>query len=297
MSWDEKDWAYTWITGKRSRINLLFRRFEIFDIDDDIEEVHTIKEYDRDVYEFSIMDKKEMDNVARDYGIMIEYRYLGGRVHCFDYRNYECHFAKIDFRNPPPFENSSLRIYQHDRYNRIDISVFEKDKMILEEFLAKIEEKLSKTACYNNTCIKRQEYKRINEAKKILKLLKDDIFVFSNIYNNSKCWFYTTIIGKRSRLNLLFRNSDEYESDDDPEENAILYANDVDINLMTRNEFIQINNIAKTYGIYIELNCHVYDYRSRFIEYKKIDINKKSPLKDVNLGIFIASFSTFNYIR
>jgi len=96
---------------------------------------------------------------------------------------------------------------------------------------------------------------------------------------------------------LLFRNSDEYESDDNPEENAILYANDVDINLMTRNEFIQINNIAKTYGIYIELNRHVYDYRSRSIEYKKIDINKKSPLKDVNLGIFIASFSTFNYIR
>ena len=32
MSWDEKDWAYTWITGKQSRINLLFRKFNVEDI-------------------------------------------------------------------------------------------------------------------------------------------------------------------------------------------------------------------------------------------------------------------------
>lgn len=30
MSWDEKDWAYTWVTGKKERLNLLFRRF-VFD--------------------------------------------------------------------------------------------------------------------------------------------------------------------------------------------------------------------------------------------------------------------------
>ena len=36
MSWDEKDWAYTWITGKCCRLNLLFRRFIVDEKDEDV---------------------------------------------------------------------------------------------------------------------------------------------------------------------------------------------------------------------------------------------------------------------
>lgn len=104
MSWDEKDWAYTWITGKQSRINLLFRKFNVEDITKDNNEVCvTIKEYNRDVCEFGIMAKQDMKKTAQIYGIMIEHRYLGWNRHCFDYRKENCILSNINLKSPSPF--------------------------------------------------------------------------------------------------------------------------------------------------------------------------------------------------
>lgn len=296
MSWDEKDWAYTWITGKRSRLNLLFRRLEI-ENNDDIER-YTIKEYNRNVYEFGIMDKQEMIQIAQDYGIMIEHQYLGFQCHCFDFRNRKCNFDNIDFRTPPPFHKRNsplLSIHQHNEYNSLDINKYQKDKLILEDFLIKLKKRLSNKAI-DDVYLKEFENKRIIEIEKIITSLKYDIKKFHNICINPQYWFYTTIEGKLSRLNLLFRKTDKKKIEQDPEVKAIFYAENSDLNLKSKDEFQQIKEIAKTYGICIKLSYHVYDFRDIDVEYENIDIEEPTPLNYINIGKFIASVSTFDFI-
>ena len=293
MSWDEKDWAYTWITGKRSRLNLLFRRLDIDD-NDDIEK-YTIKEYDRNVYEFGIMDKQEMEQVAQDYGIMIEHQYLGFQRHCFDFRNRKCNFENIDFRESSPFYNSPLSIHQHYEYYSLDINKFKKDKLILEDSLIKIKKRLSNKDI-DDAYLKEIENKRILEIEKIITSLKYDIKIFHNININSEHWFYSTIKGKLSRLNLLFRKTNEKVTEQDPEVKAIFYAENSDLDLKSNDEFQQIKEIAKTYGICIKLSYHVYDFRDIDVEYENIDIEEPTPLNYINIGKFIASVSTFDFI-
>lgn len=135
MSWDEKDWAYTWFTGKRCRLNLLFRDFNITDIEEDEKEVnYTIREYDRNVYEFSIMSKEEMDQLAKVYGIMIEYQYLGNYRYCFDYRNKECIFERINLKQSG--FSSSLNIHSYMYILKpLDVNMFREDLKKLEAFI------------------------------------------------------------------------------------------------------------------------------------------------------------------
>lgn len=296
MSWDDKDWAYTWITGKRSLLNLLFRRLEIDD-NDDIEK-YTIKEYDRNVYEFDIMDKQEMEQVAQDYGIMIEHQYLGFERHCFDFRNRKCNFENIDFRNPPPFYQRNcplLSIHQDYEYYSLDINKLRKDKLILDDFLIKIKKRLSDKDI-EDVYLNEIENKRIKEIEKIETSLRYDIKTFHNVRINPKHWFYSTIEGKLSRLNLLFRKTDKKRTEQDPEVKAIFYAENSDLNLKSEDEFLQIKEIAKTYGICIKLSYHVYDFRKNNIEHENINIEEPTPLNYINIGKFIASVSTFDLI-
>ena len=83
MSWDEKDWSNTYITGKPER----FGKSEIKDRGYDNEICHHIKLYGFDVPCLSY--PVELDRIAKSFGVMIEYRYLGGEYHCYDYRDFE----------------------------------------------------------------------------------------------------------------------------------------------------------------------------------------------------------------
>ncbi len=291
MSWDEKDWAYTWFTGKRSRLNLLFRRLNIDD-NDDIEK-YTIKEYDRNVYEFGIMDRQEMEQVAKDYGIMIEHQFLGHQRHCFDYREKRCNLDSINFRTPPPFDISSFSIHQPYQYRSLNINLLKEEKKRLEDFLTKINKKLPNI---NTDDTKEIELKRIAEVEKIIELLKNDITSFHDTKNNPQYWFYSEIEGKRNRLNLLFRNKKIEKAEDDSDVKAIFYAENSDLSIKSKNELQQIKEIAETYGICIKLSHHVYDFRDNDVEYENIDIEEPTPLNYINIGKFIASVSTFDFI-
>ena len=94
----------------------------------------------------------------------------------------------------------------------------------------------------------------------------------------------------------MFRKTDKKEIEQDPEVKAIFYAENSDLNLKSKDEFQQIKEIAKTYGICIKLSYHVYDFRDIDVEHKNIDIEKPTPLNHINIGKFIASVSTFDYI-
>ena len=77
---------------------------------------------------------------------------------------------------------------------------------------------------------------------------------------------------------------------------AIFYAENSDLDLKSNDEFQQIKEIAKTYGICIKLSYHVYDFRDIDVEYENIDIEEPTPLNYINIGKFIASVSTFDFI-
>jgi 5-methylcytosine-specific restriction endonuclease McrBC regulatory subunit McrC len=66
--------------------------------------------------------------------------------------------------------------------------------------------------------------------------------------------------------------------------------------IKSKNEFQQIKEIAETYGICIKLSHHVYDFRDNDVEYENIDIEEPTPLNYINIGKFIASVSTFDFI-
>lgn len=293
MSWDEKDWAYTWITGKRCRLNLLFRDFVITD-ELEAESCHTIYEYNRNVDEFGIMDKQEMQKVARDYGIMIEHQYLGYQRHRFDYRDNNCILDNIDLRNPSPFrKGESLHLYQYRQMlpnGFRNLSKYWKDDLkTLETFLQK-----SKEQYYVDRFIGPVEKKRVEFAKNLIGHLKQDILMFCNIKDDVRKAFFTSIKGEKYRMNLLFRKSFLEDEIEHSEVEAIFYANRPYLN-KNANGHLLIEEIAKMYGICIKSDYYTYDYRERCCQIENIDVNTLSPLDSINIGNFVSSLSTFEY--
>ena len=125
MSWDEKDWAYTWITGKCCRLNLLFRRFIVDEKDEDVCRVGFYA-YSRELCEMDDMDLQMMETIAKNYGIKIEYQYLGHYRYCFDYTNNEP--KNIDLKTPCPLNNLSEplgnRCLHESHYNETASNLF-----------------------------------------------------------------------------------------------------------------------------------------------------------------------------
>ncbi len=291
MSWDEKDWAFTWITGKRYRLNLLFRDFTITD-KLETESCHTIYKYGgRNVDEF---DEQEMQKVARDYGIMIEHQFLGGPRSCFDYRTNDCILSNIDLRNPSPFrgepsQNEALTLYSCKRMwpsGPRDMSRFFKgDLKTLETFLQK-----SKEQHYIDRFIELVEKKRVEVAKELIRLLKQDILMFCNIEGDSSSGSFTSIKGEGSRLNLLFRKLVFKDEIEHSEVEIVFYAPH-----FCKNELPQLKKIAEMYGIYIESDLYVYDYRNNRCQFENIDLNTLSPLDSINIGSFVSSLSRFDF--
>lgn len=291
MSWDEKDWAYTWITGKRCRLNLLFRDFTSTD-ELDVESCHTIYEYGRNVYEFGIMDKEDMQEIARIYGVMIEYQYLDYHRYCFDYRTHNCILNSIDLRNRSPFKNGSLQLYIYKPgscvYSDLNITYFEKDLRKLEEFVRKSREITSL-----NESIESIEWKRVEVANELIRRLRQDIIMFSNAKGDSPSFYFTFIKGEIYRLNLLFRKQPFTSEMDYSEAEVVLYANHSYLN-KKESELLQIKQIAKTYGIYIKLGYYIYDFRHERCRLENINLDLSSPLNSINIGNIVSSLSTFD---
>lgn len=294
MSWDEKDWAYTWITGKRCRLKLLFRDFDTYKVSESEEEesCYTIREYDRNVYEFSILSENEMDKTAQDYGIMIEYQYLGHNRYRFDYREKDCIISNINFKESGPF-SSSLRIHSSfTRFGKLNIDVFKSDLIKIELFLQSI----NKRNANNKIILETQILKK--QGEEIVKSIKRDLITFSDIKNNYDCYFYTFITGKLSRLNSLFRVKEKNIksfNNDDKEVEAFFFANNLNYKEKSEDELQIINEIAKTYGICIKMGFYIYDYRDEKCSLNDIDIKEQSPLNNINIGKYISTYSTFEY--
>lgn len=294
MSWDEKDWAYTWITGKRCRLKLLFRDFDTYKVSESEEEesCYTIREYDRNVYEFSILSENEMDKTAQDYGIMIEYQYLGHNRYRFDYREKDCIISNINFKESGPF-SSSLRIHSSfTRFGKLNIDVFKSDLIKIELFLQSI----NKRNANNKIILETQILKK--QGEEIVKSIKRDLITFSDIKNNYDCYFYTFITGKLSRLNSLFRVKEKNIksfNNDDKEVEAIFFANNLSYKEKSEDELQIINEIAKTYGICIKMGFYIYDYRNEICNLDNINNKERSPLNNINIGKYISTYSTFEY--
>lgn len=288
MSWDEKDWAYTWFTGKRCRLNLLFRDFNITDIEEDEKEVnYTIREYDRYVYEFSIMSKEEMDQLAKVYGIMIEYQYLGNYRYCFDYRNKECIFERINLKQSTGLQSSLyINSYMDFFLTPLNVNIFNKDLKKLEAFIEHYKEE----KFYNKINIEKKIM--IEQARHIIKSLKQDISTFNNIDFKLNNKSFTKISGEYSRLNLLFRK-DTILFNDLEEVEAVFYIKDSDIKKKSEEEFSYIREIAETYGLCIKLSYHCYDFRQNKCISNNLKAEGLSPLSNIYIGEYIASFSTY----
>ena len=291
MSWDENDWAYTWITGKRCRLNLLFRDFTSTD-ELDVELCHTIYEYDRNVYEFGIMDKEDMQEIARIYGVMIEYQYLDYHRYCFDYRTHNCILNSIDLRNQSPFRKASLQLYIYKPgshvYSDLNITYFENDLRKLEEFVRKSHE-----ITFLNESIESIERKRVEVANELIRRLRQDILMFSDATGDSSSFYFTFIKGEIYRLNLLFRKQAFTNEMDYSEAEVVFYANHSYLN-KKESEFLQIKQIAKTYGVCIKLGYYVYDFRHERCRLENISLDLSSPLNSINIGSIVLSLSTFD---
>lgn len=292
MSWDEKDWAYTWITGKRYRLNLLFRDFTSTD---ELEEErrHTIYEYNRNVYEFGIMDKEKMQEVARIYGVMIEYQYLGYHRYRFDYRANNCMLNSIDLRSRPPFGKGSLHLYNYKQGSNfscdLNIVYFENDLRQLEKFVQK-SQKLTFLVGSIDSVVK----KRIEVANELIRRLKQDVLIFNSAKGNSISYYFTLIKGETFRLDLLFRKRSSKSEMNLSEAEAILYANHSYVE-KKESELLQVRQIAEVYGIYIKLGYHIFDFRHERCQLENINLDSSSPLNIVNIGNFVSSLSTFDF--
>ncbi len=80
MSWDEKDWSNTTITGIPERYGV-----------SKISEKVNNSEISHEIFlrDFNIPDLGnaiELEKIAKLFGVMIEYRYLGGYKYCYDFR-------------------------------------------------------------------------------------------------------------------------------------------------------------------------------------------------------------------
>ena len=292
MSWDEKDWAYTWITGKRCRLNLLFRDFTSTD-ELDVESCHTIYEYDRNVYEFGIMDKEEMQEVARIYGIMIEYQYLGNYRYRFDYRANNCVLNSIDLRELSPFRKASLQLYNYKPGSNVsmdlNITHFENDLCTLEKFVQK-----SQGIVPLDESIESIEKKRVGVANELIRCLRQDILTFGNTKGHEEKFYFTFIRGEIYRLNLLFRKQFSKNEIDHSEVEAVFYIN---YSYNSRDEeelLLLIKQIAEIYGIYIKFGYHSYDFRHERCQLENINLDSLSPLKSINIGNLVSSLSTFD---
>ena len=85
MSWDEKDWSYTWITGKLERFGLS----KVWEKTSDREICHTIYLRSLDVPCLAYPNINKLDEIAKLFGVMIKYRFLGEKIYCYDYRFFE----------------------------------------------------------------------------------------------------------------------------------------------------------------------------------------------------------------
>ena len=85
MSWDEKDWSRTWITGIPERFGKSPQRAKDTIING--ERVCTIFQCSRDVCDLSYIEEMKLKEVAKTFGIMIEYQYISGPIYRVDYRN------------------------------------------------------------------------------------------------------------------------------------------------------------------------------------------------------------------
>ncbi len=194
MSWDEKDWAYTNITGKRYRLNLLFRRFVFDEEDEDAEINFSFYAYSRELCEMSDMDLHMMETIAENYGIKIEYQYLGHYRYCFDYTNKEPKNIDLKTRCPlfclsEPLGNvlwfsnksfydigSNLSIYKRRNVDLTEKDLKE-DLAIVESYLLKILKKLSneKFVAHAPAAVIELERKKQADAESIIKSLKESI--------------------------------------------------------------------------------------------------------------------------
>lgn len=301
MSWDEKDWAYTWITGKQSRINLLFRKFNVEDITKDNNEVCvTIKEYNRDVCEFGIMPEQDMKKTAQIYGIMIEHRYLGWNRHCFDYRKENCILSNINLKSPSPFGGGDLNIYRGLGYRSyrgaewLQISNYKDDLKIMNIYLHGINEKIFNPNSINNysTNISEFERKRKNEVKRIIKSLENDIKTLHEINHETKYQGYIEFEGKLNRLDSLFGNFNSQNKNKDIEVKAVFYTDNPKFYNNDASTSQKINELACKYGICIHYGTSIFDYRKEQCEK---DLNNINPLIEFNLRHFIHSYSTYDF--
>ena len=302
MSWDEKDWAYTWITGKQSRINLLLRNFEVEDIDNDDNEVRiTIREYNRDVCEFGIMEEQDMIKTAQIYGVMIEHQYLGHNRHCFDYRKEDCILSNIILKSPSPFGKGDLRIHQGlyakscKGFICLEISNYERDLKIMNNFLQTLNEKTSNPnfVKIHSTDTLKIEEKRKSEAEKIIKSLENDIKTLHEINHETKYQGFIEFEGKLNRLDALFGNFNPQNKNKDIEVKAVFYTDNPNFYNDDVSASQKIAELAYKYGICIHYGIHIFDYRE---ERCKKDLNNINPLVEFKLRHFIHSYSTYDFL-
>lgn len=115
MSWDEKDWAYTWITGKRYcftlikgetyRLDLLFRKRSS-------KSEMNLSEAEAILYaNHSYVEKKESEllkvrQIAEIYGIYIQLGY-----HIYDFRHERCQLENINMDSLSPLNIVNIGIF------------------------------------------------------------------------------------------------------------------------------------------------------------------------------------------
>lgn len=194
MSWDEKDWAYTWVTGKKERLNLLFRRFVFDEKDETVEICCTFYSCSRGLNELNDEDLRIMETIAKSYGVMIEYQYLGSHRYCFDYKNKEPRY--IDLTTSCPLKllseplgrqqykgcssyqfNAESNLYLYKYSKNFTESEFMADLTTVESFLLNIQKKLSNEKFVNNVpaAVIELERKKQADAESIIKSLKESI--------------------------------------------------------------------------------------------------------------------------
>lgn len=94
MSWDEKDWSYTWITGMPERFGIFSERFDPFE-----ETTKTNSgEIEHYIYLYGwhvpcivncTLGAEKLKTIARLFGVKIEHRFCGSYnpIICYDYRS------------------------------------------------------------------------------------------------------------------------------------------------------------------------------------------------------------------
>lgn len=98
MSWDEKDWSHTWITGIPERFGNSPKRGNKDEIING-KRVYTLFQYDRDVCDLSYGNQCKLEQIAKEFGVKIKFQYLSNPSYCFDYSDSNPTISKEELIN------------------------------------------------------------------------------------------------------------------------------------------------------------------------------------------------------